>query len=214
MNRKTPPAATSGDKRPPTTSAMPARAKGVTRYHPALVTLHWTLAVLLLFGLATGSLVLAQMPNAAPDKIGALRVHMVMGIAIGVLMLARLIVRWRTSHPPAASAGHAGLDWLRRITHAGLYLLVFLMAASGLATALQAGLPQIVFGNGALPLPKDFLAYPPRHVHGWVATGLFVLIGLHVIGALFHQFALKDRLLARMGFGGAAPAADAGRRLS
>lgn len=45
-------------------------------------------------------------------------------------------------------------------------------------------------------------------------TGNFVRTGPHVIGALYHQFALKDRLLARMGIGGTAPAADATGRLS
>ena len=148
-----------------------------------------------------GTFVLAQTPNDAVGKIDALRGHMIMGITIGALMLVRLIVRLRSSRPPAASTGHAALDRLGNLAHIGLYVLVFAMAASGGATALLSGLPDIVFGNTMAPLPESFFAYPPRIVHGWVAKALFLLIGLHVIGALFHQFSRKDRLLARMWFG-------------
>ena len=148
-----------------------------------------------------GSFVLAETPNDAVGKIDALRGHMIVGMAIGALMLVRLIVRLRTSHPPAASTGSAALDRLGKLAHAGLYVLVFAMAASGGATALWSGLPDIVFGNSMAPLPESFFAYPPRIVHGWVAKALFLVIGFHLIGALFHQFGLKDRLLSRMWFG-------------
>jgi len=170
-------------------------------YHPALVILHWTLALLLALALGMGTFVLAETPNDAVGKIDALRGHMIIGITIGALMLVRLIVRWRTSHPPAASTGHAALDRLRSLAHAGLYVLVFVMAASGGATALLSGLPEVVFGNTMLPLPESFSVYPSRLVHGWIAKALFLVIGFHLIGALFHQFILKDRLLSRMWFG-------------
>ena len=173
------------------------------RYHPALVALHWLLALLLVLALGMGTFVLKEMPNDAIDKIGALRGHMLIGIAIGALMLVRLIVRLRTSHPPAQSAGHAALDRLRNLAHTGLYVLVFAMAASGGATAMLAGLPEIVFGNTMAPLPESFYAYPPRFVHGWIAKALFLVIGFHLIGALFHQFRLKDRLLSRLWSGSA-----------
>jgi cytochrome b561 len=172
-----------------------------TRHHPALVVLHWLLAALLLLALAMGTFVLKEMPNASPDKIGALRGHMVVGIAIGALMLVRLLVRWRSRSPAAALTGNQVLDRLGKVAHMGLYLLVFAMAASGMATALQAGLPEIIFGGSGTPLPESFAAYPARWVHGAVATLLLILIGVHVAGAGYHQVVLKDRLLSRMGFG-------------
>ncbi len=193
--------AISDDERRAVMDTMHSINTPTERYHPALVALHWTLALLLALALGMGTFVLAQTPNDAVGKIDALRGHMIVGIAIGALMLVRLIVRLRTNHPPAASTGHAALDRLARLAHAGLYVLVFAMAASGGATALLSGLPDIVFGNTMVPLPESFFAYPPRFVHGWLAKALFVLIGLHVIGALFHQFRLKDRLLSRMWFG-------------
>ena len=171
------------------------------RHHPALVVLHWLLAALLLLALAMGTLVLKEMPNASPDKIDALRGHMVVGIAIGALMFVRLLVRWRSRSPAAALTGNKVLDRLGKVAHMGLYLLVFAMAASGMATALQAGLPEIIFGGSGAPLPESFAAYPARLVHGTVATLLLIQIGVHVAGAVYHQVVLKDGLLSRMGFG-------------
>lgn len=171
-----------------------------SRYHPALVGLHWLMALLILLALGMGTFALKEMPNTSPDKIGALRGHMVVGVLIGSLMLIRLVVRLRSQRPVAATTGNALLDVLGKITHVGLYILVFGMAASGMATAVQAGLPDIVFGKvGVLPL--DFNSYAPRAVHGWIAKTMIGLIALHLLGALFHQFVVKDRLLSRMWFG-------------
>lgn len=172
-----------------------------TRYHPALVSLHWLLALLVMLALALGTFVLKELPNTSADKIGALRGHMIFGIAIGGLMLVRLILRLRFSLPQAASTGSALADKVGKSAHAGFYLLVIGMAATGAAIAVQAGLPGIVFGGSAGPLPESFASYTPRAVHGWIAKALMALIGLHLAGVFFHQFVLKDRLLSRMWFG-------------
>lgn len=175
--------------------------QNTSRHHPALVGLHWLIAALIMFALGMGTFVLKEMPNASPDKIGSLRGHMIIGIVIGALMLVRLVIRIRTKRLPAAETGNPLLDKLGKSTHVILYLLVFVMAASGLATALLAGLPEIVLASGAVVLPESFTGYPPRAVHGWIAKALMALIGLHLAGVIYHQFRLKDRLLSRMWFG-------------
>ena len=172
-----------------------------SRYHPALVSLHWLLALLIMLALAMGTFVLKDIPNASPDKLGALRVHMIMGLAIAGLMMARLIVRWCTTHPQVASTGSNALNLLGKVAHASLYLLIFAMAASGAATALQAGLPQMMFTDNAGSLPGNFAIYAPRVVHGWIAKLLMALVALHLVGVVYHQFRLKDSLLSRMWFG-------------
>ena len=51
-----------------------------------------------------------------------------------------------------------------------IVLLVVLMAGTGFATALAAGLPEIVFAGSGAPLPKSFAAYPTFQAHFWFAT--------------------------------------------
>jgi cytochrome b561 len=174
--------------------------KQVSRYHPALVALHWLLAVLIVGALALGALVMAKIPNSDPAKIEALRAHMTGGVLILALMMVRLALRARTAHPAPASAGHPLLDRLAWGSHRLFYLLVLGMAASGSATALEAGLPEVVFaGRGALP--ADFWVFAPRAVHYAVSRALMLLIALHVAGALYHTVVRRDGLVRRMGFG-------------
>jgi cytochrome b561 len=172
----------------------------VTRYQPLFVAMHWLLAVFVIIALAAGALVLARIPNTNPIKLEALRNHMSGGILLLVLMLVRLIVRMRTTHPPRASTASPALDRVAWVSHRLLYVLVLGQAGSGLLMALEAGLPDIVFGgHGALP--ADFWVFPMRPVHYVISRLLMTLIALHVAGALYHTFILRDGLLRRMWFG-------------
>ena len=172
----------------------------VSRYHPALVALHWALAALIVAALALGALVMVAIPNSDPAKIEALRSHMTGGALILALMLVRLALRVRTAHPAPASAGHPMFDWLAWASHRLFYVLVLAMAASGGAMALEGGLLDVVFaGRGTLP--ADFWIFAPRAFHYAVSRALMLLIALHVAGALYHAVIRRDGLLRRMSFG-------------
>jgi cytochrome b561 len=172
----------------------------VSRYHPALVVLHWTMALLVIAALALGALVMAKISNTDPMKLEALRSHIFGGSVILVLMLIRLAIRMRSARPAPASAGHPLLDWLGWVSHRLFYALVIAMAASGIVMALQFGLFDVVlFGHGRLP--ADFWASPIRGVHYAISRLLMTLIALHIVAALYHAFVLHDGLLGRMFFG-------------
>lgn len=177
----------------------------VSRYHPVLVTLHWLLAILIIAALALGALIMAKLPNSDPMKLEALRSHMFGGSLILALMLVRLFVRTRTSHPAVAMTGSSLLDKVAWASHRLFYAFVIAMAASGVTMALQAGLFEIVYG-GRGTLPPDLWVYPIRSVHYLISRALMILIALHVAGALYHTFILKDGLLRRMIFGRRVPA--------
>ena len=172
----------------------------VSRFHPALVALHWALAFLIIADLAIGSLALVHIPNDAPRKIEGLRAHMGGGIAILTLMLVRLAIRVATAKPADAPTGSAWLDRVAWLSHRTLYVVVLAMAASGLALGLQAHVPEVVwFGQGRLP--ADFWVFPLRGVHYVLSRLLMALIGLHIAGALYHLLVRRDGLLRRMWFG-------------
>lgn len=159
------------------------------------------MGLMILVALAAGGIVLANMPPDSPDKVTALGGHMIFGMAIGVLLILRLVTRVRSSHPPHAETGNAVLDRIGRWTHWGFYALIGGMVLTGLATAIGAGLFPIVYGGAADTLPPGLADLPTRVAHGVIATLLVALIALHIAAALYHQVILKDGLLRRMWFG-------------
>jgi cytochrome b561 len=68
---------------------------------------------------------------------------------------------------------------LAKGTHVGLYALMILMPISG-SVAWFGGIDAAAQG------------------HNILKVALLALIALHVAGALWHQFVLKDGLIARM----------------
>src|SRR4029453_15444939 len=177
-----------------------------SRYHPALIALHWISAVLILVALATGTFWLKATPNSSPDKIAQLAAHMALGIAILVLTVGRAAVRNITPLPERANAGHVLLDrlclppGLAGAPHYGLYAAIILMAVSGIVMAAVADLPAVVFGGSSAPLPESFSNLPPRIAHGLLAQALIALVLLHTLGALYHHLFRKDQLWRRMWF--------------
>ncbi|WP_425046510.1 cytochrome b [Primorskyibacter sp. S87] len=170
------------------------------RYNSIQVALHWLSALLILFMLVMGTFALSKLPNADPAKLMALRGHMMFGGVILLLTIIRIIWRKISEQPPHATTGNAALDKLGVATHVSLNLLTLLVAGSGIGTAMQAGLPGVVFG-GEGSLPPDFSIYSARIAHGIFTKLLFALIALHVAGAIYHQFVVKDRLFSRVWFG-------------
>ncbi|MEL6643798.1 MAG: cytochrome b/b6 domain-containing protein [Pseudomonadota bacterium] len=175
------------------------------RYHPILVALHWLMALMILMALAAGGFFLANMPADSPDKVAGLGGHMIFGMAIGVLLILRLVTRIRSTHPPHATTGHDLLDRLGHWTHWGFYLLIAGMVLTGLTTALGLGLFPIVYGGSAETLPPELATFAPRLAHGFIALLLAGLIALHIAAAIYHQAVLKDGLLRRMWFGKRTP---------
>lgn len=172
------------------------------RYHPYFVALHWLMALMIIALLVVGNSILAETPNSDPEKIDLLRIHMSVGTLILVLMVIRLAVRLFKPRPAPAESGNPVLNRLGTSVHYLFYLAVIAMGASGTGIAILAGLPEIVFGGSGAPLPADFLKFPPRIAHGYLATFLMALIVLHFAGFVFHQFIRKDNLFNRMWFGG------------
>ncbi len=168
------------------------------RYHPLQVTLHWLIAFLVFAAFIVGKNT-SRLPND-DAKLFPLALHMTLGILALIAMIVRFAARMKLPAPAPISTGNGALDWIGKAVHYALYLLIFLMALSGMALSLQAGLTPIIFGGSGSPLPADFLVFTARAFHGIIAPALLILIALHIGAAFYHQFALKDNLMARMGY--------------
>jgi cytochrome b561 len=169
----------------------------VKRYHPALIVLHWLLAVAILGMFVMGSFVLDGMDNADPQTAGLIRWHLIGGITILVLTIVRLVVRISTPRPAPVVTGKPLMDKMAAGVHHLLYTLTVLVVLAGLALAFSADLFAILFSHTG-KLPKDFEDYLSHDIHGWLADGLIAVAALHIAGALQHQFILKDNILSRI----------------
>ena len=170
------------------------------RYHPALVALHWVLAIAIIADLSLGWLRLAATSNLSPEKLLLLRAHLVAGVAITLLITVRLILRLRVSRPPPIDTRSRFLVVAANINHWGLYALVYLMAVTGLATAIAANVPSVMLGKPGAALPASFEGFWQHGLHEACATALATLIAIHFLAAMFHQFVRKDSVLQRMWF--------------
>lgn len=175
--------------------------KQVTRYHPLLVALHWLIALMIIGMLIGGFFVVSKMPNSDPGKVQLMMGHMIGGVSILTLILIRLGVRLSTARPAPAETGNSLLDKLGRFNHYAFYVVVIVIAVSGIATAKISGLSETVFNHTGAALPEEFDIYPTFRVHAIMNLLLAALVILHIAAALWHQFIRGDGLLRRMGFG-------------
>ncbi len=168
--------------------------KKTTRYTPALVYLHWLIA-LLIFTEAFLGIYVDNFVSPA-SKPGLLGIHMGLGTLTLLLMLVRIFVRRSKPIPEHATAGNAFLDMIGKATHYALYALVIITTIGGIATSVQGSL--FIAVNGAAALPVDFFTIPAFVVHILSLPLLVLLIFLHIGAAVFHQVILKDNLFDRM----------------
>ena len=111
-----------------------------------------------------------------------------------------MITKLRSEQPPHAKTGSALLDKAGVWAHWAFYVVILLIVASGMGTAVFTVLIEIVFQGSGAPLPADFDDVPPLGAHEFGATILFLLVIGHVVAALYHQYWLEDGLFSRMWF--------------
>jgi cytochrome b561 len=90
---------------------------------------------------------------------------------------------------------------LAHLAHWGLYALLLALVPLGFAIRWSGNHPLSFFG--LIDIPAAFrLARPnarsARELHELAANILMALAGLHAAAALFHQYVLRDGVLARM----------------
>lgn len=167
------------------------------RYGALVIAIHWLTALLIVLMFATGWQASGQADDGA--KVALLRVHVPLGIAIFLLTAFR-VVWWVLveSNRSMPADGAAWRRFLARCVHIGLYLVIFAMAGTGIGTIVLSGALPAIIGGTALP---NLETIAPRNGHEVAARILMLLLFVHIGAALYHQFILRDRLLARMGLG-------------
>jgi cytochrome b561 len=167
------------------------------RYGSIAIAIHWSSATAVILTWLAGFTVANALP--AGQGSGLLLAHIALGLIVFALTLLRIVWWLVADKHPGAPAGQP--RWqvrLAQLVHGCLYVLLVLMASSGITTLILSGAVPILLAGGPVP---DFSALIPRVAHGLMSRILLVLLVGHVGAALWHQFVRRDHLLARMGVG-------------
>ncbi len=168
-----------------------------TQYGRMAVIIHWSSALAVILAFAAGFVVANLAPAAQQGPI--LIAHITLGLIVFALTLLRIVWWVAADKRPRPVDGQPRWQELTAsAVHGLLYVILILMASSGIVTIiLSNALPTILSGG---PVP-DMSALIPRVAHGIMSKILLALFVLHVGAALYHQLIRRDHLLARMGVG-------------
>ncbi|ALU89407.1 cytochrome b [Herbaspirillum rubrisubalbicans] len=169
-----------------------------TRYHPYSVILHWVMFLLFVVALATIEY-REDIPKGDPLRDLLRTVHMHAGQLVLILVILRLIARKMLGVPPELP-----MPKLQRLGAHAVHLLLYVVMIGLPLTGIlftQAGGRDVVFFGMTLPviLAKDMaLRGPIKEVHELMGNAVYFLVGLHVLGALWHQLFDRMPILQRM----------------
>lgn len=171
---------------------------GRNAYGSVSKILHWIMAVLIVGLVIVGSVMVDAL--SGDWKWFLYGMHKSVGLTVLILSGLRLV--WRLfNQGPKTAPGSRLMQIGGRLVHGGLYAMMFFMPISGLLMSLYGGHGVSFFGLYVIePMttgPTEFGAVC-RTVHVWSSYGLVTLFILHVGGALFHHFIIKDETVRRM----------------
>ncbi|MDQ5905328.1 MAG: superoxide oxidase [Pseudomonadota bacterium] len=170
-----------------------------TRYNGLAISLHWLSAILVI-----GAILLIEtkgwFPKGSELRDAVRSWHFQVG-AIVLLATAVRVLWMLAARRPEPIAAKGSLE--RRLgasAHGLLYLLLLALPLSGAMILIAAGNPVSLLG---WPLPVSLdgtkeAAKSVKKIHELFGNAMIAMIALHLVAALWHQFARKDGLMQRM----------------
>lgn len=148
--------------------------------------IHWITAALILYTLLLPGEIehvvdaLREGKTPTAEQWTSANIHVYLGFAVLGLTVLRILLRLVQGGPEPPASEPAPLRLAAAVTHGGLYLLLVAMPAAGIA--------KYYFGVGI----AGFLHGGPMKLALWI------LVVLHVAGALAHKFYWKTDVMDRM----------------
>ena len=167
----------------------------MTQYSTRMVIAHWLTLVLLIAAWFLGHELDEARHEEGATLLGYM-MHGLVGAAILLLTLARLYFRRADGVPPPVGA--TLMDKVAKGIHHLLYTLLLLLPVSGIMTVVTSKVIDALMASDATLLPAKFTGVPAHDVHEILVTVLIVVVVIHVLGAIKHQFIMKDGLMERM----------------
>ena len=173
-------------------SAQPKHFAAVARL------LHWLMAVMIIAMLFIGAGMVASVSERHDWLI---HLHTPMGVAILLLVIVRIFVRFATRQPPLPADLPGWQVLAAKASHLLRYGLMVVLPLLGWAMISAAGDPVTLGGAVQLPaiVPANASLFAfLRKAHGYLAYLLFLTVLLHLAAALFHGWVRRDGVLQSM----------------
>lgn len=162
--------------------------------------LHWGIAALVLLMIPAGIVMIREgLPRPVQDTLFLF--HKNTGVLIGLLMLARILWRWRHPAPPLPASLPGWQRAAAGISHAALYVLLLVMPISGYVRVRAGGYPiesLDALGLGPLVGKSKPLETAAQGLHYAGFLLLVAILAVHVGAALQHALIRRDGVFGRM----------------
>lgn len=168
----------------------------MTKYSRRMAMMHWLILILVIVAWFLGE----AAHDAREEKVATLLgyiVHASVGGTILLLTLFQLFFRQRDGRP-AMLADKPLYQFVAKAIHYLLYAVLLLLPLSGLLQIVMSDLGTALWTGNVAMLPKKFEGVWAHEVHEILVSVLLALTALHILGAVKHQFIMKDGLLSRM----------------
>ena len=165
------------------------------KYSNRSIIIHWLTLFLLIAAWFLGDS-LSDARHEGGATITGYMVHILVGGAVLLLTFMRIVFRRADGTPPPM--GDTPMDKVAKGIHHLLYILLILLPLSGIVQVLTSDVGKALMSGNAALLPAKFTGVPAHQVHEMLVNVLIVIVAVHVLGALKHQFVMKDNILARM----------------
>lgn len=170
-----------------------------TQYGAIARLFHWLIVGMIILQV-TLAFIFEGMPRGL-EKIAVIGLHKSVGMTILILAILRLL--WRFYNPQPALPLHMKVYQrvLSKVTHGGLYLILFALPVSGWIMSSAAKIPVSYFGLFNFPdwvSPDKDLVRLSKDIHESLVYLLLALVSLHIAAVIWHQWIVKDGILYRM----------------
>lgn len=173
-----------------------------TEYGTLAKALHWLVAIGL-FALIYLGLQQAEMERG--DARSSIRfIHASIAAIVLLLMTVRIVWRFMNDVPAHPEGMPAWQRTISTLVHWGLYITVFVQLTAGAMMNGTGGRGIPVFGlfTIAVPVAKNSDAHEWwEEVHEVAWWPVAILIVVHILGALYNHFIVKNDVLRRMTVG-------------
>lgn len=170
-----------------------------TKYASLQILFHWLTFLLIVIAYCT--MEFRDSVTRGPWQSFAMLIgHFSAGSCVLVLMLSRVMLRFRHRSPPVLPKPPHWQTSLAHLTHLAIYLLFIVLPVLGILSRFYMGHSWWIFG---IPMPVSSNPDPDFadsiiDWHETLAPYGYWLIGLHTVAALAHHYVFKDNTLLRI----------------